>query len=66
MKLAGWLALAGKVDGGIAAAAAVWGQQDPKHLGVALLIAGIAGGIGTILTVVSRYVGASDSLVPGG
>lgn len=63
-----WLTLAGKIDGAIAAAALALTSQshDPQVLRYALLVSGLAGAVGAVLTVVSRFVGAKDSIVPGG
>jgi hypothetical protein len=56
-----WLTLLGKIDGGIAALAAVYGTQvDPTHLKVALLVGGVAGGVGVVLNVISHYLGGGD------
>ena len=50
----------GDIDGGIAAAAAAWGGFDHAHLGLALAIAGVAGGVGMILNTISRATGGGD------
>jgi hypothetical protein len=55
-----YLTILGKLDGGIAAAAASWGLYDPKHMTLALAVAGIAGGIGMILNAVSHAIGGRD------
>ena len=55
-----WLQALGKVDGGIAALAASWSLYDPAHVKVAILVAGIAGGLGMILNGISRFVGGQD------
>jgi hypothetical protein len=50
----------GDIDGGIAAAAAAWGGFDRNHMGIALAVAGIAGGVGMILNAISRASGGTD------
>lgn len=57
------LALLGKIDGAIAAAAASWGLYDPAHVKIAICIAGIAGGVGMILNGISHYLGGADVVV---
>lgn len=52
-----WLSLLGKIDGGVAAAAAGWGLYDSSHTALALAIAGVAGGIGMALNALSSFLG---------
>lgn len=54
------LELLGKIDGGIAAAAASWGAYDKAHMATALAIAGIAGGLGIVLNAISHAMGGQD------
>lgn len=54
----------GKIDGGIAAAAAGWGLYDQQHATLALAIAGVAGGVGMVLNAISHYAGGGD-VAPG-
>jgi hypothetical protein len=54
------LTILGKLDGGIAAAAASYGLYDPAHAKIALCVAGIAGGIGMILNAISHELGGGD------
>jgi hypothetical protein len=63
-----WLTLLGKIDGGIAALAAVYGAQDPARLKEALLVSGVAGAVGVLLNLVSHYLGGGDvaPAPPGG
>jgi len=54
------LTILGKIDGGIAAVAALWGTQNPKYTTIALAIAGIAGGLGVVLNALSHALGGGD------
>jgi hypothetical protein len=54
------LTILGKIDGGIAAAAASWGLYDPDHIKIAICIAGVAGGIGMILNAISHAFGGGN------
>ena len=59
-----WLQLAGKIDGYIMALAATYGVIDPQHQGYALLVGGIAGGVGAILNSVSVFLGQPAVVTP--
>jgi len=59
-----WLQLAGKIDGYIVALAATYGALDPQHQGYALLVGGIAGGLGAILNSVSLFLGQPAVVTP--
>jgi uncharacterized membrane protein HdeD (DUF308 family) len=51
------LKLLGALDGAIAALAGIYGASEPAHMTLALAIAAIAGGIGTVLNTVSKLLG---------
>jgi hypothetical protein len=51
------LKLLGALDGAIAALAGIYGASEPSHMTLALAIAAIAGGIGTVLNTVSKLFG---------
>lgn len=55
----------GKIDGWLIAAAAGWGQVDPTHAKLALLLGGIAGALGGILEAISRYQNKPDPVNGG-
>jgi hypothetical protein len=54
------LSILGKIDGGIAAAAASYGLYNPSQMKLALCVAGITGGIGMILNSISHAFGGGD------
>lgn len=54
------LKLLGALDGAIAALAGIYGASEPSHMPLALAIAGIAGGVGTVINAVSRLFGGDN------
>ena len=58
------LKLLGAFDGAVAALAGIYGASEPSHMTLALAIAGIAGGVGTVLNAVSHLFGGQDVVVP--
>ena len=58
------LLILGKLDGAVATGSAIWGMSDTDSAKLALLVAGIAGAVGTIINLVSHYYGG-PSVAPG-
>jgi hypothetical protein len=58
------LKLLGAFDGAVAALAGIYGASEPSHMTLALAIASIAGGVGTVLNAISHLFGGQDVVIP--
>ena len=58
-----WVLTIVHIDGAIGALLSVWGLWDSAHAALALLLAGIAGGFGTIGSAVVTFINRRNALV---